>query len=235
MQRAKPARPSRKGTKYKKRTVYDYSQSAWALFLRREGVDDPTHKNGKLFRRRFRVPYPLYLELVHRLSEEDDFEDKADATGKPSAPLHLKILASLRVLGRGECFDTCYELSNIHAETLRTFFLKFIRYISGLYGEYIKSPCTPTEINYVQRQYELLGFPGCIGSIDCVHVHWERCPAMDASIHVGKEGYPTRVFEVVCDHAGRILCASGYHPARAASGYHPARAPRSLPAPTTSG
>ena len=28
------------------------------------------------------------------------------------------------------------------------------------------------------------------------------------SIHLAKEGYPTRVFEVVCDHAGRILCAT---------------------------
>ena len=104
------------------------------------------------------MPCPLHLglDLVHRLSEEDDFEDKADATGKPPAPPHLKILASLRVLGRSECFDTCYELSNIHAETLRTFFLKFIKYISCLYGEYIKSPSTPTEINYAARQYELL-------------------------------------------------------------------------------
>ena len=31
---------------------------------------------------------------------------------------------------------------------------------------------------------------------------------MDASIRAGKEGYPTRVFEVVCGHAGRILCAT---------------------------
>ena len=45
--------------KYKSKTVEDYEDSAWARFLKRPGVKDPGTKDGKLFRRRFRVPYPV--------------------------------------------------------------------------------------------------------------------------------------------------------------------------------
>ncbi len=198
--KARKKQKSRKGMKYKPRTYYDYNTSAWALFMKREGVSDPTHKNGKLFRRRFRLPYPVYQEILARLSEHPNFRDSQDATGRASAPLYLKLLSAMRVMGRGECFDTCYELTNINPETLRTFFHKFVEYVAALYPEYVKAPETDTEIRWVMEQYKRLGFPGCLGSIDCVHIHWERCPAMDANTHCGKEGYPTRAFEVTHTH-----------------------------------
>ena len=41
----------------------DYDQSVWARFLRRAGVAEPRHKNGKLFRTRFRTPYPVFRDI----------------------------------------------------------------------------------------------------------------------------------------------------------------------------
>ena len=46
------------------------------------------------------------------------------------------------------------------------------------------------------KQYELLGFPGCMGSVDVTHLHYEKCPAMDANTNAGKEGHPTRAYQV---------------------------------------
>ena len=46
---------------------------------------------------------------------------------------------------------------------------------------------------------------GCIGSIDCVHIRWDNIPAMLKNLHVGKEGYETRSFEVTVNHRRRIL------------------------------
>ena len=47
-----------------------------------------------------------------------------------------------------------------------------------------------------------LGLPGCIGWMDAVHVSWRKCPAGARHEHTGKEGYPTRAYNVVCDHNG---------------------------------
>lgn len=49
------------------------------------------------------------------------FSEAADCTGQMAAPLELKILAVLRVLGRGYCFDGVEELTLISAEVLRFF------------------------------------------------------------------------------------------------------------------
>ena len=39
-------------------------ESAWWKFLHRPGVADPRSRDGRLFRRRFRVPYTLFRRLV---------------------------------------------------------------------------------------------------------------------------------------------------------------------------
>lgn len=56
--------------------------------------------------------------------------------------------------------------------------------------------------------YEDLGFPGAVGSADCTHIAWERCPFSETTLHKGKEGYTSIVFEVICDHAGRIIAST---------------------------
>jgi hypothetical protein len=51
-----------------------YSESAWGRMLRNPNIKDPTTVAGKLFRRRFRVPYPLFEDilgtngLIHKFS-----------------------------------------------------------------------------------------------------------------------------------------------------------------------
>ena len=42
----------------------DYAQSAWARMLRAEGVKVPGSRESNLFRRDFRLPYAVFVELV---------------------------------------------------------------------------------------------------------------------------------------------------------------------------
>ena len=46
----------------------DYSQSAWAIFMRNPEIRNPASNSGKLFRRRFRVPFTVWATLpdMHR-------------------------------------------------------------------------------------------------------------------------------------------------------------------------
>ena len=98
------------------------------------------------------------------------FSEAADCTGQMAAPLELEILAVLRVLGRGYCFDRVEELTLISAEVLRVFFRKWCTL-------YCNHPKTEEEIAEAVSIYTKLGLPGCVGSTDCVHIRWERCPA----------------------------------------------------------
>ena len=53
-----------------------------------------------------------------------------------------------------------------------------------------------------------MGLPGAVGSIDCTHVWWDRCPVNGQNDYIGKEGFPTVAYEVIVDHNRRILFAT---------------------------
>jgi hypothetical protein len=53
--------------------------------------------------------------------------------------------------------------------------------------------------------YDRLGLTGAVGSIDCTHVHWERVPHELKPLYVGKEGFPTIVYEMIVNHNRKIL------------------------------
>ena len=192
----------------------NYMESTWGRMLRSDRINDPTdRKGGKLFRRRFRVPYPIYLQLVDITRASGVFKETPDAAGNPAAPLELKILSVLRVLGRGYCFDGVEELTCISAEVLRVFFKNFCEYFAREnFARYCNPPSTPEEIANCTGIYGRLGLPGCIGSTDCVHVRWERCHASERSNHKGKEGYATLSYEVTVDHRKKIIAATIGHP-----------------------
>ena len=66
-----------------------------------------------------------------------------------AAPLELKILSVLRVLGRGYCFDGVEELCFISAEVLRQFFHKFCAFfVAKYFSIYCAPPTTVEEIKH---------------------------------------------------------------------------------------
>ena len=194
-----------------------YELSCWGRMLVHPRTRDPTdRKGGVLFRTRFRVPFPLYGRLVEMTRSNGWFSERPDAVGQRCAPLELKILGVLRVLGRGYCFDGIEELSYISAEVNRVFFHNWCnKFAKRYYKIYCNPPETPEEIAKTMAVYDRLGFPGCIGSTDCVHIKWERCSTGERFLHKGKEGFPTLSYEVTCDHTSKIIsCTHGFPGAR---------------------
>ena len=195
--------PPRKRPKQKREVIPrpDYHMSVWWRFIHRPGVRDATHRLGKLFRRRFRVPFPIYEKLLTDL-RNDGWDKGKDAAKRNSVPLELCILSSLRVLGRGEVFDTCSELSLCSVSTLRTFFHKFCKYLAEQARIYIVPPHLQepekreAAINNVLQQFKCVGLNGCVGSVDGCHIVWERCPAKLGLLHTtGFKGSPTLSYQ----------------------------------------
>jgi hypothetical protein len=116
----------------------DYTSTTWGNLIKDPNVNDPTHRKGKVFRRRFRVPFPLFNWLLVKCEEHNLFGLKTNSSkSHPRIPLEIKLLCCLRLLGRGECADTIAELSEIGESTvnhlIHTFFKNFVRVFRSEY------------------------------------------------------------------------------------------------------
>ena len=120
----------------------DYENSSWARMLQEEDLRNPRSDAAKTFRLRFRVPYPMYVDLVELAESELGFKrDPTDVTGRKGIPLVIKMLAVLRVLGRGTCFDGIEELAFGDQETYRIFFHDFCKkFAAKFYDKWIYAP-----------------------------------------------------------------------------------------------
>jgi len=127
-------------------------------------------------------------------------------------PVELKVLGALRTLGRATLHDDVAEISGADAETHRKAFILFIRFVSSHFREeWIREP-EGEELEQVVREFQMMGFPGAVGSMDATHVHWRRCPSGATNLHTGKESFPTRVFNVAVTHHGQVFAVSDSQP-----------------------
>ena len=116
----------------------DYEHSLWATMLTDSQLQNPASRAGILFRRRFRVPYGLFRLIVDVATEKNWMgTNEQNAAKRSAAPLELKVLAWLRTLGRGECFDSCQESTLIHDSTLRDFSMPLAPRSSGKWARHI--------------------------------------------------------------------------------------------------
>ena len=74
-----------------------------------------TTRDRTVFRKRFRLPYAEFLEVLSMVEECELFYrwQSTDAVGRPSSPLPLLVLGALRYLGRGWTFDDLNEATAI--------------------------------------------------------------------------------------------------------------------------
>ena len=64
---------TRKGTKRGPRG--NYKETIWWKMIHTEEVKDPTSKVGKLFRKRLRIPFPVFTQIMERVRREQWFPE----------------------------------------------------------------------------------------------------------------------------------------------------------------
>ena len=185
-----------------------YFTSDWWRLLHADDLNDPRSNNNKIFRRRFRVPVPIFHQIV-AMAVQLGFEmQPVDAIGQRGVPLQIQILGVLRVLGRDTCFDGIEELSRASQESHRVFFHKFIGlFVRRYFHEFVSTP-TGQRLRSTMKVYRRLGFNGCFGSMDGVHVKWDHCSYVLSNMCTGKEHFPTLAFNVIVDHNRFIMSVS---------------------------
>jgi hypothetical protein len=77
---------------------------------------------------------------------------------------------------------------------------RFCQVIVNIYSNtYLRSP-NKDDLAKILSVSEEQGFPGMIGSLDCMHWVWKNCPFADQGQYSGKEKEPTIVLEAVATH-----------------------------------
>lgn len=155
----------------------------------------------KQFRLRYRMQRPLFQRIVDDLANHDPFfQQKPDACGVLGfSPIH-KCTVAMRHLAYGCAADQQDETFQIGETTTRRTVEHFVKGIIRLYsGHYLRqtSPDDLERLKYAARQR---GFPGMIGSIDCMHWQWQNCPVALRGQYQGRSGKATVILEAVASY-----------------------------------
>lgn len=158
--------------------------------------------NGKQFRRRFRMRRDLFLHIVQTLSDWSPFfHQRSDAFGKVGfSPLH-KCTAAIRMLAYGTPADALDENLRMGESTILQCLSHFCKGVMSNFGsKYLRRP-TSEDTHRLLHIGEARGFPGMLGSLDCMHWEWKNCPvAWQGQYTRGDQGKSTVMLEAVASH-----------------------------------
>ncbi|XP_004288843.1 PREDICTED: putative nuclease HARBI1 [Fragaria vesca subsp. vesca] len=153
------------------------------------------------FRRRYRMHTHLFNHIMTALCNHDPYwHQKADATGKLGLLPQQKMTGALRMLAYGATADQCAEICRMGESTTLECMKKFCQHVIGIFGpQYLRAP-TKADLQKLLARADQRGFPGMIGSIDCMHWEWKNCPTGWHGAYSGRKGRPTIILEAVASH-----------------------------------
>jgi hypothetical protein len=108
-----------------------------------------------------------------------------------------KVTTTVHMLAYGGPADSLDEYIHMGETTILECVNKFTRTIVEEYGDiYLREP-NAQDIARLLEVAEQRGFLGMLGSIDCMHWKWERCPHALHGQYRGRHKKPTIILEVV--------------------------------------
>uniref|UniRef100_A0A2N9HJM7 DDE Tnp4 domain-containing protein n=1 Tax=Fagus sylvatica TaxID=28930 RepID=A0A2N9HJM7_FAGSY len=130
-----------------------------------------------IFRRRFRMSRPLFFRLQSALEAYDPyFIQKRNVAGTLGLSSLQKMTATLRIFAYGVAADSTDEYVRLGESTAVESLKKFVKVVVNIFSEEYLRPPNSNDIARLFAVNEKRGFPGMLGSIDCMHWKWKNCP-----------------------------------------------------------
>jgi hypothetical protein len=164
LNRGGESRPCRRRTFIRR----DFVQATERIF--RDYFAEPPIYPPNMFRRRFRMSRSLFLRIKSMLeATKPYFVQRRNTAGRLELSFFQKMTAAIRMLAYGTSADLCDEYVSIGETTAMKCLKKFVKaVVSNFSEEYLRSP-TDNDIAKLLALGESRGFPGMLGSIDCMH------------------------------------------------------------------
>ncbi|CAN6345685.1 unnamed protein product [Urochloa humidicola] len=140
-------------------------------------ADEPTY-GPTFFRRRFRMHQHLYLRILRAVEDHNDyFVQKRNAAGKLGLSCLQRVTSAFRMLTYGVPADSTDDKFRIAESTVIESLKRFVKAVVEVFeDEYLRSPNDNNTARLLALGEER-GFPGMLGSIDCMHWKWKNCPS----------------------------------------------------------
>ena len=130
----------------------------------------------------------LFLRIVQTLEGRDEyFQYRTDDIVRPGLTPLQKCMVAIRQVAYGTTTDM---------------FDKYLHVGEAYSSTYLRSPTTE-DFQGLMRMHEMVhGFPGMLGSLNCMHWQWKNCPtAWRGQFTSGYKGsHPTMILKAVADH-----------------------------------
>ncbi|XP_028075042.1 uncharacterized protein LOC114277350 [Camellia sinensis] len=143
----------------------------------------------------------LFVSILHDIQQVNEyFIQTHGATGAPRLYGVQKMIVALRILQYGVPADAVDEYIRIGENTAIVALNFFTRSIVATYeAVYLRSP-NEADIARLLQEGEQRGFPGMLGSLDCMHCRWDKCLSAQAGAYTGHYHKPTVVLEAVASY-----------------------------------
>ncbi|XP_021835021.1 uncharacterized protein [Spinacia oleracea] len=171
----------------------DGNDRLWNDYFADQSVFPPS-----LFRRRFRMRKHVFLRITQSVEERHEFfQQRLDATGRLGASSLQKCTAVMRLLAYGTAADSVKDYLRVSTSLARDYLQHFVEGIVSYFSdEYLRRPME-ADIARLLQIGEARGFPGMMGSIDCMHWRWKNCPLRLKGLFSGRANKPTLILEAV--------------------------------------
>jgi len=157
------------------------------------------------FRCRYRMCRPLFETILADLVEHNPFFTQSrDCLNVRGFTGTQKLCVALKMIATGSTADSLDEHYRMSARVVRDCLTQFCSSIVGLYEARYLSPPTAEEMKQVLIENSARGFPGMLGSLDCMHWEWRNCPSAWKGAYTGRSGTPSVILEAVADRNYRI-------------------------------
>ncbi len=187
------ARPNVRGP----RAIYPHDRAIYTNFLDQGALYGPTFKSY------FRLCRPRVQLLMEVLAGSGDpFYVTTVRFGLTGPSLEARVLLPLRTLAYGVADHTFCPFFSMAPITAKACCREFNRAITKHFAhESLRLP-SPADLKSISELHlRVHGFPGMLGSLDCMHTYWKNCPvAWQGSFQGRDKGRSTIILEAVADH-----------------------------------
>jgi hypothetical protein len=119
----------------------------------------------------------MFIDICHAVVERNVyFHRRLNAIGLPGFAAVQKKTTAVHMLAYGGPADELDEYFHMGESTILGIVNQFTCTIAAIYGATHLRQDNSEDIVRLLHVAEQRGFPGMLGSIDCMHWEWERCP-----------------------------------------------------------